>query len=465
MSSGKRAAFIQQNGLAVLLKLLEEGNVQVAAAAVSMAAVLVSEDAQELQALSHKGIVPAVARYAAAQWPYVLRLRAATFLHNLCHAGDTAALLAITCGGVPQLAELVEPSLDNRVLTEMAVQPAQLRTGYSFDQPKQAATTGCFHGGLARLAAIFKCGSAGRAHSNTPQKAELTKQQRHLPAPSLASMLLQLGELLLLLVKEGSDATGYLATKEILQPLVHALLAMQPSLLAAALQALVILTTNAELLEPLHEAGAITVLPQCLALRRPMRVRMDALCALDFLCKRDCARQEAAAVAGVVPHLVALIEGPAAENQPPADQGNTQTGMQGAAEAPLKTPAPMRSKAIGMLVDMAHSTSHCLSLMAAYDVPAILLTLLDEQEWQASALEALAAWLAEEPKSIESVLLAPSTTMQIKVLFQRRARVGAAAETMCQMLCSLLRLLRRSPRFTVSAIASGLPGVLVQWTV
>lgn len=63
-------------------------------------------------------------------------------------------------------------------------------------------------------------------------------------------------------------------------------------------------------------------------------------------------------------------------------------------------------------------------------------------------LEAMAAWLAEDPKSMEPVLLAPETTMQIELLFQGQA--GASTpESMCQLLCSLLRLLRRSPRFTV----------------
>lgn len=73
------------------------------AAAMSMATVLVNEDAAELQALSSSGLVPAVATFAAAQWPYILRLRAASFLHNLCHAGEIAVLLVITCGVCPRL--------------------------------------------------------------------------------------------------------------------------------------------------------------------------------------------------------------------------------------------------------------------------------------------------------------------------------------------------------------------------
>lgn len=62
---------------------------------------------------------------------------------------------------------------------------------------------------------------------------------------------------------------------------------------------------------------------------------------------------------------------------PSADQANMLVHH---AERLLgKIPSPMRGKAIGILVDMAHSTARCLSHMAASDVPSVLLTLLDEQ--------------------------------------------------------------------------------------
>ena len=57
-----------------------------------------------------------------------------------------------------------------------------------------------------------------------------------------------------------------------------------------------------------QDAAAIPALVPCLALQQPLSVQLSALRGLDNLCKISATRQEAAAMAGIVPSLVSLMQ-------------------------------------------------------------------------------------------------------------------------------------------------------------
>ena len=60
----------------------------------------------------------------------------------------------------------------------------------------------------------------------------------------------------------------------------------------------------------LQDAGMIAAMRPCLAAQQPLAVQVTALRCLDALCKLSPARQEAAAVEGMVPLLAAIIRTP-----------------------------------------------------------------------------------------------------------------------------------------------------------
>lgn len=76
------------------------------------------------------------------------------------------------------------------------------------------------------------------------------------------------------------------------------------------------------------------------------------------------------------------------------------------------------------------------------------------QEWQGLALDALAAWLGEDPARLEPRLAQRDAVQRFVALFAAAAAAGDS-EALARLLDSFLRLLRRSPKITVRARARG----------
>ncbi len=74
----------------------------------------------------------------------------------------------------------------------------------------------------------------------------------------------------------------------------------------------------------MQDAGTIPKLLPFLGRTNPVTLQLEALHALYNLCKISRTRQEAAAVAGVVPRLIALVSSASAKVCPKANSSNTQ---------------------------------------------------------------------------------------------------------------------------------------------
>ena len=84
------------------------------------------------------------------------------------------------------------------------------------------------------------------------------------------------------------------------------------------------------------------------------------------------------------------------------------------------------------------------------------------QEWQALALEALAAWLVEDTQRMQPEMARPQAVSQLTAVFQERAH-AQPSDTLTRLLDALLRILRRSPRITVCLRSSLLEAVSQAW--
>lgn len=119
---------------------------------------------------------------------------------------------------------------------------------------------------------------------------------------------------------------------------------------------------------------------------------MEALHAMYNMCKLSPTRQEAAALAGIVPLLVKLATPsphhaqPASPPQPPV-QSATQTaapdsaGVSGDDVATVsgRGAYPLRPLAVSLLCGMPHSTHRARHELWAHNVVALLLDLLKEE--------------------------------------------------------------------------------------
>ncbi len=136
---------------------------------------------------------------------------------------------------------------------------------------------------------------------------------------------------------------------------------------------------------PLQEAGIIPVLLECL--RQPRQrsptLQLQALQAVANLCRLHPTRQEAAAVAGLVPLLLDLIKNDPAQAYPAGQAAPGVRGKAGqegvkAAAAEAANAAALRPLSVQLLCWLAHATQRARAEMWAQHAEETLLLLLRE---------------------------------------------------------------------------------------
>ena len=120
---------------------------------------------------------------------------------------------------------------------------------------------------------------------------------------------------------------------------------------------------------------------------------MEALHAMYNMCKLSPIRQEAAALAGIVPLLVKLATPSPHDAQPPSpsppqasvhspaqtDSATSSAGVDDVATVSGRGMYPLRPLAVSLLCGMAHSTHRARHELWAHNVVALLLDLLKEE--------------------------------------------------------------------------------------
>ncbi|CAK0734185.1 hypothetical protein CVIRNUC_000395 [Coccomyxa viridis] len=265
----------------------------------------------------------------------------------------------------------------------------------------------------------------------------------------LGGLIDTVGNILLVLAHADSVVKGAIGRRETLLALFGVMnkLDRRERALLKCLKCLRLLTFDPALLQPLQDAGTIPRLLPFLGRTNPVSLQLEALHALYNLCKISRTRQEAAAVAGVVPRLIALVS-----TSPKAtDASVDKEGQQGAQLRPL---------AISLICGMAHSTQRTRAELWAHNGLELLLNLLQEQAWQGAALDALAAWLSEDASRVEPRLAQREACQRFVALFAAYAPAGDS-EALSRLLKPFLRILRHSKRITVEMGQGGLTPIVL----
>ncbi|KAL3139702.1 hypothetical protein ABBQ38_004012 [Trebouxia sp. C0009 RCD-2024] len=287
----------------------------------------------------------------------------------------------------------------------------------------------------------------------------------------VSAMLQKMGNLLLVLSHADTAVKGHLCRNDTLLCQFDLMQAVEPELLLKLLKSLKHLTLDPSTLPALQDAGTIQVLPVYLQRGYSTDVQMEALHAMYNMCKLSPTRQEAAALAGIVPLLVKLATPsshdtqPASPPQPPV-QSPTQTAGADSAGDDVATVSgrgvyPLRPLAVSLLCGMPHSTHRARHELWAHNVVALLLDLLKEETWQGPALDALAAWLGEDPGRMEPRLRQQDAVQRFVSLFASYSQ-NADSEALARLLDPFLRIMKRSRKITVEVSLNGMAPLLVQ---
>ena len=281
-------------------------------------------------------------------------------------------------------------------------------------------------------------------------------------------------------------AAARAATRDV--PVAHALLALAGSSLPrvtsrAVLRVVAALSRDASAAESMQRAGAVPKLVRFLQWEDP-ETRDVAFRALRNLCAGSRARAEQAAVAGAVPHLVAIaapdafaatIEGSQSAESAEGAESARRVGARYASGAIASASASasatgangdgahwlrgdgavsatsLRPLAASFLCDMASAsrkTRQKLAECGALDAYVRLLRGDAGRSAAADAAEALSAWVDDEPWLVEAKLMEPNA---MEVLAEAMDPTRADAAT----LEALANTLARSPRARDALFAAG----------
>ncbi|KAK9823005.1 hypothetical protein WJX81_005420 [Elliptochloris bilobata] len=466
----RRGVFLAEDGAVAILELLDQRSLKVACEALELANAACAGDVRCLEAGAALGLVPAVGRYALPAWPRALREQAVRFVHALCHAGLPLARVLVACQGMPVLAAMVEDDLsDGGAMTRAGLActwrllelhgPPALNSlcrllAAAGLAPRLVAALGAAAAALAPAAAQeagskapADAGDDGDATGVRPPAARVTSTGGASAAPgeacnrdALLAMVERICDLLLVLAHGDAAVKAALGAPGTLRALCFAAVRLPARAQLKCLKCLKHLSGDPSMLEPMQAEGVIGALRPWLARAQPVAAQGEALAALYNLCKISRPRQEAAAAAGVVPYLAALAGPPPSADAPPASGGGS---------------AALRPLAVSLLCGMAHSTERTRAELWANSGLDILLNLLREPEWQGPALDALAAWLGEDPARLEPRLAQRDAVQRFVALFAGAAAAGDS-EALARLLDSFLRVLRRSPKVTVEVAEGGL---------
>ena len=196
-----------------------------------------------------------------------------------------------------------------------------------------------------------------------------------------------------------------------------------------------LLSQQTEAFDALQSAGAIPKLVKCVESNFKSGHAQSseiALRALRNLCAVNKERQEQAAVAGLIPLLVQIIDR-AKIGESDADDASTKD------HAPAYV-SPSVKLAVPLLCDMASTSRRTRELLEKHGALDAYVRLISVNSgWTLSALNAVGSWLAIEPWKVEARLLESDAAESVHEAFE--ASVGEAS-----VLEALLDLVSKSPR-------------------
>lgn len=218
-----------------------------------------------------------------------------------------------------------------------------------------------------------------------------------------------------------SQAENYVkevvADRQVLKSVLKDLRRMTPVHQITMLKFIKNLSMLSATLQALHSADAIEFLIDLLSYSMKKgqqhfrEISNQVLNTMFNLCRLSKERQEDAAVGGIIPLLLRI----------------------------LKTDRPPKEFALPILCDMAHSGSKGRRYLWQNNGLAFYVSLLTDQYWQVTALDAILIWLQEETANVESHLLDGNFTKAIVSCFNTN-RLNAFDSNLLEPLLKLLRL-------------------------
>ncbi|CAG8542564.1 11577_t:CDS:2, partial [Racocetra fulgida] len=310
------------------------------------------------------GGIPIIMSFTSKRYLYKIRVEAAIFIRQICHTSPIILQMFISCQGLKILVDFLQEEYSkHKELIWIAINGI-----YSVFELQSSTPKNDFCRLLAKIGVLDPL--AITLHNVIMDDD-----------PSACIFVDRIVNIFLMFSRGDVYVKEFMATRtRVVTRIFENLYKLPSHLIVAVLKCIKNISMHSNTLDALQKAKAIQILTALLDKQVPLyvtEISNQVLNAMFNLCRINKSRQEEAARAGLIPHLVYFAS------------NNT----------------PLRHFAIPILCEMAHTGQTCRDLLWQNNVLQLYLNLLVDKSWQVSAFEAILAWFQEETSNVEPILL------------------------------------------------------------
>ncbi|EHK25726.1 uncharacterized protein TRIVIDRAFT_32107 [Trichoderma virens Gv29-8] len=404
---------ISAHGLLPLLEILEPCTVKsrhhMILQLLKVVNAIILDDVEIQENLCFVGGIPIITKFAARQYSNEIRLEAAAFVRQMYQTSTLTLQMFVSAGGLNVLVEFLDEDYDSsRDLVLIGVNGIWNVFELQGPTPKNDF-----------------CRIFSRSKILYPLALVLHRVLDEEGEDELSELIEgRIVNIFYLFSQAENYVKEVVADRQVLKSVLKDLRRMTPVHQITMLRFIKNLSMLSTTIESLHSADAIDFLIDLLSYsmkknhKHLREISNQVLNTMFNLCRLSKERQEDAAVGGIIPLLLRI----------------------------MKTDRPPKEFALPILCDMAHSGSKGRRYLWQNKGLDFYVSLLSDQYWQVTALDAILVWLQEETANVENHLIDNNFSRAIVSCFGTN-RLNAFD---FNLLEPLLKLLRLSPGLTAS---------------
>ncbi|KAI0528316.1 hypothetical protein F5B22DRAFT_31023 [Xylaria bambusicola] len=363
---------------------------------------IILDDVELQENLCFVGGIPIITKFAARQYSNEIRLEAAAFVRQMYQTSTLTLQMFVSAGGLNVLVEFLDEDYDSaRDLVLIGVNGIWNVFELQGPTPKNDF-----------------CRIFSRSKILDPLALVLHRVLDEDVETDLTELIEgRIVNIFYLFSQAENYVKEMVADRQVLKTVLKDLRRMTPSHQITMLKFIKNLSMLSTTLDTLHSADAIELLIELLTSSMKTghphfrEISNQVLNTMFNLCRLSKDRQEYAAVNGIIPILLKI----------------------------MKTDRPPKEFALPILCDMAHSGSKGRRFLWQNKGLDFYVSLLADQYWQVTALDAIFVWMQEETAKVEDHLLSGKFTDAIVSCFHSR-KVNAFDPNLLEPLLKLLRL-------------------------
>ncbi|CAK1362730.1 Cytokinesis protein sepH [Cercospora beticola] len=372
--------------------------------------VILSDNNEVQENLCFVGGIPIISSFASKKYATEIRLEAANFVRMMYQNTGLTLQMFISCGGLNVLVEFLEEDYDSEAGRELVL--VGVNGIWSVFELQGPTPKNDFCRILSRSAVLYPL--------SLVLNRVLDEDDREL-AEIVESRVVNI---FLLFSQAENHVKELIADRMVLKRVLKDLRRMRPGNQVVMLKFIKNLSMLSTTLDALQNSNAIEVLTDLLGSSMPSHsksassaqhfrdISNQILATMYNLCRLSTGRQEDAALSGIIPLLQKIV----------------------------KTERPLKEFALPIICDMAHSGKVGRKILWQNKGLQFYVSLLADQYWAVTALDAIFIWLQEETAKVEEHLLEPSFRFDEALVQCFNESKADAFENLLEPLQKLLRL-------------------------